>query len=100
MAELEQLEALRRQNKHLLEKLTKQAEKLHELKPSRRDEEVAGQSSVCEVFTGSSGKIRAPLAERNGDLTVTGRASVARASLYKPKTKLETLGKKVNKLTL
>ncbi|XP_057218395.1 uncharacterized protein LOC130571448 isoform X2 [Triplophysa rosa] len=89
MAELKQLEALRRQNKRLLEKLTKQAEIVHESKLSRPDEEVAGQSSVCEVFTGCSGQRRAPLAERNGDLTVTGRASVARAS-YKPKTKLET----------
>lgn len=88
MAELEQVEALRRQNKHLLEKLKKQAEKLHELKLSRPNEEVAGQSSVCEAFTGSSGRRGAPLAERNGDPTVTGRAG--RASLYKPKTKLET----------
>ncbi|XP_056591127.1 migration and invasion-inhibitory protein [Triplophysa dalaica] len=89
MADLKQLEDLRRQNKRLLEKLTKQAAKLHESKLSRPDEGIAGQSSVCEAFTGCSGQCRAPLAERNRDPTVTGRASEARAS-YKPKTKLET----------
>lgn len=102
MADLKQLEDLRRQNKRFLEKLTKQAEKLHESQLSRPGEGVAGQSSVCEAFTGCSGQCRAPLAERNRDQTVTGRASEARAS-YKPKTKLETFktpGKKVNKLTL
>ncbi|KAA0707501.1 hypothetical protein E1301_Tti016366 [Triplophysa tibetana] len=89
MADLKQLDDLRRQNKRLLEKLTKQAEKLHESKLSRPVEGLAGQSSVCEAFTGCSGQSRAPLAERNRDLTVTGRASVARAS-YKPKIELET----------
>ncbi|XP_073732450.1 migration and invasion-inhibitory protein [Misgurnus anguillicaudatus] len=78
MAELEQLEALRRQNKDLLEKLKKQAEKLHELKLSRPDEEVGRQSSVCEAFNGSnvSGQCLAPLTERNGEkVTAAGRAA-------------------------
>lgn len=67
MAELEQLEALRRQNKDLLEKLKKQAEKLHELKLSLPDDEAARQSSVFEAFIGSNGQCLAPLTERNGE---------------------------------
>ncbi|XP_051529490.1 migration and invasion-inhibitory protein [Myxocyprinus asiaticus] len=89
MAEIVQLDALRKRNKDLLEKLQKQTEKLSQLTLSRPDEEAKRQNSVCEAFTGGSDQRRTPLTERNGDVTAA-RASLAGASFSKAKTAMKT----------
>ncbi|XP_051957868.1 uncharacterized protein miip isoform X2 [Xyrauchen texanus] len=89
MAALEQLDGLRKRNKDLLEKLQKQTEKLNQLTLSRPDEGAKRQNSVCETFTGGSDQRRAPLTERNGDVTAA-RASLARACFLKAKTEVKT----------
>lgn len=70
MAELEQIDALRKQNKDLLKKLKKQTEKLHQLTLTWPDEE-------HEALTVGSLPPRAPLTEING-------ARAARASPSPP----------------
>ncbi|XP_077060237.1 migration and invasion inhibitory protein [Siphateles boraxobius] len=79
MAALEQIDALRKQNKDLLKKLTKQSEKLHQLTLSWPDEEEQSHRSVYEAFTVGIVPRRAPLTERNG-------ARAARASPSSPTT--------------
>lgn len=66
MAALEQIDALRKQNKDLLKKLKKQTEKLHQLTLSWTDEEDQSHRSVYEAFTVGIVPRRAPLTERNG----------------------------------
>ncbi|XP_051769265.1 migration and invasion-inhibitory protein [Ctenopharyngodon idella] len=81
MAELKQIDALRKQNKDLLKKLKKQTEKLHQLTPSWPDEKDKSQRSEYEAFTVES----VFLTERNGAQSPrVGRPSMARASPSSP----------------
>ncbi|KAK7127436.1 hypothetical protein R3I93_020121 [Phoxinus phoxinus] len=65
MAALEQIDALRKQNKDLLKKLKKQTKKLHQLTLSWPDEEDQSHRCVYEAFTVGIVPRRAPLTERN-----------------------------------
>lgn len=81
MAELKQIDALRKQNKDLLKKLKKQTEKLHQLTLSWPDEKDKSQRSEYEAFTVES----VFLTERNGAQSPrVGRPSMARASPSSP----------------
>lgn len=62
MAALEQIDALRKQNKDLLKNLKKQSEKLHQLTLSWPDEKDKSHRSEYEAFTVGS----VFLTERNG----------------------------------
>ncbi|XP_056324322.1 migration and invasion-inhibitory protein [Danio aesculapii] len=70
MAALNKLDALRKKNRDLLEKLKKQSEKLHQMIISDSQEEDRNLSSVCELFT-------APLKEKNGEQPPLASASTA-----------------------
>ncbi|XP_073682408.1 uncharacterized protein miip [Garra rufa] len=67
MAEFGQVDALRKQNKDLLDKLKKQREQLRQLTLLRPDKVDISHRSVNKAFTGESGPHRAPLTERNGE---------------------------------
>ncbi|KAL0180717.1 hypothetical protein M9458_023123, partial [Cirrhinus mrigala] len=77
MAEFGQIDALRKQNKDLLDKLKKQSEKLRQLTLSCPNKVDKSQISVYESLTAESVPCRAPLTERNG-------AQPQRASLSAP----------------
>ncbi|XP_689123.2 migration and invasion-inhibitory protein isoform X2 [Danio rerio] len=77
MAALEELDALRKKNRDLLEKLKKQSEKLHQMIISDSQEVDRNLSSVCEGFTLN----RAPLKEKNGEQPPRASASTARKTI-------------------
>ncbi len=84
MAEFTQIDALRKQNKYLLDKLEKQTDKLRQMTLSCPDK---GDKSHSSGY-GESGPYRAPLTERNG-----AQPPRAGASLSTPKTAAKTVKK-------
>ncbi|KAK2874837.1 hypothetical protein QQF64_003050 [Cirrhinus molitorella] len=65
MAEFEQVDALRKQNRDLLDKLKKQSEQLRRLTVSCPDKVDKSYRSVYEAFTTERVQRRTPLTERN-----------------------------------
>lgn len=84
MAEFTQINALRKQNKYLLDKLEKQTDKLRQVTLSCPDKGGKSHSSGY----GERGPHRAPLTERNG-----AHPPSAGASLSTPKTAAKTVKK-------